>query len=221
MFLLYSALYGCVFFASQYLQYGLGYSPLQAGLRILPWTAAPIVFGPLAGALVNRLGSRLLMSLGLAGQAVGVGWLADNAMAHRPYLASVPAMLLAGVSVSMAMPSGQHAVLGSVPPEGIGKASGTVNTLRQLGGAAAVAAMGTVFASFGSYATPARFVSGAAAVFWLAAGMSLLGAVTALGVSGRSAAGSNASGSGTTEPAAPAEPVAVCTPAMGMEVRRA
>ncbi len=184
MFLLYSALYGCVFFAAQYLQYGLGYSPLQAGLRLLPWTATPVVIGPLAGVLVNRFGSRLLVCLGLAGQAAGLAWLADNAMAHRPYLASVPAMLVAGAFVSIAMPSGQHAVLGSVPPEGIGKASGTVNTLRQVGGASAVAAMGAVFASFGSYASPVRFVAGCAAAFWLAAGVSLLGAVVALAVSG-------------------------------------
>jgi EmrB/QacA subfamily drug resistance transporter len=186
MFLLYSALYGCVFFTAQYLQYGLGYSPLQAGLRMLPWTGAPVVLGPIAGMLVNRVGARRLVCLGLAGQAAGLAWLADNAMAHRPYPASVPAMLLAGAFVSIAMPSGQHAVLGAVPPEGIGKASGTVNTLRQVGGASAVAAMGAVFASFGSYATAVRFVDGCAAAFWLAAGMSLLGAVIGLGVAGRS-----------------------------------
>jgi len=67
---------GSLFFITQLFQLGMGYSPLQAGLRILVWMAMPMAVAPIAGALADRIGSRPFMAAGLAMQAIGLGWLA-------------------------------------------------------------------------------------------------------------------------------------------------
>jgi len=184
-FLLYGALYSAVFFIAQYLQVGLGYSPLEAGLRTLPWTTTIFVAAPVAGALVERVGPRVLISSGLLLQAVGLAWIALDAHAGRGYAASVPALVIAGIGVSMAMPSGQRAVLNSVPPQAIGKASGTYNMLRQLGGVFGIAILAATFAAHGSYDGPAAFTAGVAPAIGVGAGLSLLGALIALATPGR------------------------------------
>ena len=72
-FCLFASLFAGVFFFAQFLQAGLGYGPLEAGLRLLPWTAALFFVAPLAGALADRIGERPLIIGGLALQAVGLG----------------------------------------------------------------------------------------------------------------------------------------------------
>ena len=131
---LYASLYGALFFLAQFLQTGLGYGPLDAGLRLLPWTAALFVVAPLAGALVNRLGERPLVAGGLALQAVGMGWIGLIAAPNLVYANLVAPLIVAGAGVSMAMPAAQSAVLGAVAKNELGKASGTFNMLRFLGG---------------------------------------------------------------------------------------
>ena len=69
-------MFGTVFLLSQYLQVVEGYSPLEAGLRTLPWTAAPMVVAPVAGALVNRTGVRALLLVGLSLQVAALTWFA-------------------------------------------------------------------------------------------------------------------------------------------------
>jgi nitrate/nitrite transporter NarK len=64
--LMYFGLFGSVFLLAQFLQVVQGYSPVQAGLRTLPWTAMPILVTPIAGALSDRIGSRPLMVTGMA-----------------------------------------------------------------------------------------------------------------------------------------------------------
>ena len=76
MFFTFASLFSAVFFFAQFLQIGLGYSPLEAGLRLMPWTATFITVAPVAGALADRIGERPLMVVGLSLQAVGMGWLA-------------------------------------------------------------------------------------------------------------------------------------------------
>src|SRR5205823_14426658 len=74
--LMYFGMFGSIFLLTQFFQAAQGYSPLQAGLRILPWTAMPMVVAPIAGALSDRIGGRPLMALGLALQAIGLAWIA-------------------------------------------------------------------------------------------------------------------------------------------------
>ena len=75
-FCMYASLFGAAFLMAQFLQTALGHSPLGAGIRMLPWTGAPMLISPLAGALSERYGNRPFMVLGLALQAVGLGWVA-------------------------------------------------------------------------------------------------------------------------------------------------
>jgi MFS family permease len=184
-FLLYGALYSEVYFLSQYLQVSLGFSPLQAGVRTLAWTATLFVVAPAAGSLVDRIGPRRLLCLGLLMQGAGFAWIALNAHAGRGYPSSIAALVIAGVGVSMAMPAGQNAVLNSVEPGSIGTASGTFNALRQLGGVFGIAVLVATFGASGSYLSPSAFNDGVAPAFFVAAGMSALGALIGLATPGR------------------------------------
>src|SRR5437870_2698411 len=69
-------MFGSIFLLSQFFQTVQGYSPLQAGLRILPWTAMPIFIAPIAGAWSDRIGGQRPMAAGLALQAAGLAWIA-------------------------------------------------------------------------------------------------------------------------------------------------
>jgi EmrB/QacA subfamily drug resistance transporter len=179
-FLYTASVLGTLFFLAQFLQAAQGHGPLGAGLRLLPWTATLFVVAPIAGALVNRVGERLLIVIGLLLQAVGMAWIARIAAPDLAYVALVTPLIVAGVGVSMAMPAAQNAVLSSVAPPEIGKASGTFNMLRFLGGAFGIAIFGAVFARTGSYGSPHAFSAGFASAISLSAAFSLLGAVAGM-----------------------------------------
>src|SRR5262249_38326954 len=186
---LYSAsLYGTVFFMAQFLQTALGHGPVGAGLRLLPWTATLFVVAPIAGALVNRIGERSLIVFGLVLQAVGMAWIAMVAAPDLAYATLVAPLIVAGAGVSMAMPAAQNAVLSSVAQTEIGKASGTFNMLRFLGGVSGIAIAVAVFAGSGSFSSPQTFSAGFVAAIGVAAVLSLLGAVAGMWQPARRAA---------------------------------
>jgi EmrB/QacA subfamily drug resistance transporter len=186
---LYSAsLYGTLFFMAQFLQTAQGRGPLGAGLRLLPWTATLFVFAPIAGALVNRMGERSLIVFGLVLQAVGMAWIALIAAPDLAYATLVAPLIIAGAGVSMAMPAAQNAVLSSVAQTEIGKASGTFNMLRFLGGVSGIAIAVAVFACSGSFDSPQAFSAGFAAAIGVSAVLSLLGAVAGMWQPARRAA---------------------------------
>jgi EmrB/QacA subfamily drug resistance transporter len=176
-FLFYAAMYGVLFLLPQFLQTALGYGPLGAGLRLLPWTATLFVTAPIAGTIVNRIGERPLVVTGLLMQAVGLGWIAIAVAPGVAYANLVAPLLLAGVGVSMAMPAAQNAILSSVAVTEMGKASGVFNMGRFLGGMFGIAALVGVFSGKGSVDSAAAFSTGFAAAMMLAAALSLLGAV--------------------------------------------
>ena len=95
-FLFYAAMYGVLFLLPQFLQTTLGFGPLGAGLRLLPWTATLFVTAPVAGAVVNKFGERLLVATGLTMQAIGLGWMAMLAAPGIAYSALVAPLVLAG-----------------------------------------------------------------------------------------------------------------------------
>src|SRR5277367_3940874 len=109
--LFYAAMYGVLFLLPQFLQTTLGFGPLGAGLRLLPWTATLFATAPIAGAVVNKVGERPLVVTGLAMQAIGLGWIALIAAPGMAYSAIIAPLAFAGVGVSMAMPAVQNAVL--------------------------------------------------------------------------------------------------------------
>src|ERR1700752_471036 len=81
---------------AQFFQTVQGYSPLQSGLRILPWTAMPIFVAPIAGALSDRIGGQKLMGTGLALQAAGLAWIAAVSTPTTPYSDLVLPFIISG-----------------------------------------------------------------------------------------------------------------------------
>ena len=184
-FFLYASLYGTLFFMAQFLQTAQGYGPLGAGLRLLPWTATLFVIAPIAGALVNRVGERALIVGGLLLQAIGLGWIALIAAPGLAYVWLAAPLIVAGVGVSMAMPAAQNCVLGAVGKHEIGKASGTFNMLRFLGGAFGIAVLVALFAAVGGVGSAQSFSDGFAVAIGISAALSFLGAVAGIGLPGR------------------------------------
>jgi EmrB/QacA subfamily drug resistance transporter len=184
-FLMTGALFSAAFLVSQYMQFALRYSPLETGLRLLPWTATPLFIAPAAGFISDRIGRRPVLVLGLALQGVGLAWFALLATAGVAYGELVLPMLVGGIGVSMALPVAPTVVISAVRPSEMGKASGANSTLQRFGAAFGIAIGSAVFAANGHIATPATFVSGFQPALLVVASLSLIGAVTALGVQSR------------------------------------
>ncbi|MGZ4176731.1 MAG: MFS transporter [Solirubrobacteraceae bacterium] len=178
-FLFSASLFSAVFFMAQFQQISLGQGPLDSGLRLLPWTATLFVVAPIAGALTNRVGERRLVTLGLAMQAAGMGWIALIAHPGMTYWHMIAPMVIAGAGISMAIPSAQSAVMNAVAAADLGKASGVYMTTRQLGGVFGLAIAVAVFTGAGSYASPEAFGKGFVPALTVAAALSLAGAVVA------------------------------------------
>jgi EmrB/QacA subfamily drug resistance transporter len=185
IFFTFASLFGAVFFFAQLLQTGLGYGPLDAGLRLIPWTATFITIAPIAGALSDRYGERPFMAGGLLLQAAGMSWVALIAAPDLAYSELVVPLIVAGIGVSMAIPAAQNSVVGSVAAESIGKTAGTNSMMRELGGVFGIAIVVTVFAGAGSFASPDAFTDGFAPAIGVAAALSLAGAIAGLGLPGR------------------------------------
>jgi MFS family permease len=176
-FMFTAAIFGTLFFVTQFLQTAQGYTPLQVGLRLLPWTATLFLVAPFAGRLVNRLGERPLIVLGLLLQAVGFVWLRTIAAPEVPFVSLIVPFVVAGSGVSMAMPAAQNAVLSAVSRGEIGKASGTYNTVRFLGGTFGIALSATVFAASGGFGSPQSFTAGFVTAIGVSALLSFVGAL--------------------------------------------
>jgi EmrB/QacA subfamily drug resistance transporter len=182
IFFLSAGLYGAVFFMAQFLQTAQHHGPLDAGLRLLPWTATLFVVAPITGSWIGRVGERPFAVFGLLLQAAGLGWIALIVGPNVAYGRLVAPLVIAGAGVSMALPALQNGVLGAVAPASIGKASGTFSTMRQLGGVFGIAILVAVFAGSGGYGSPQLFSDGFTAALGAASVLSLLGAAASLGL---------------------------------------
>ena len=172
--------FGAIFLLAQFFQVAQGYSPLEAGIRTLPWTAMPIFVAPIAGILSDRLGSRPLMAAGLALQAGGLAWLALVTAPDVAYGLLVPGFVMAGAGMALVFAPAANAVLSSVRPEEAGQASGATNTIREVGGVLGVAVLATVFTSSGGMGSPQAYVDGLVPAVWVGAAVLAVGALAAL-----------------------------------------
>jgi EmrB/QacA subfamily drug resistance transporter len=179
-FFMYAGLFGAAFLMAQFFQGAQHLSPLETGVRLLPWTGAPMIVSPLAGKLADRYGNRPFMTAGLMLQGVGLGWVAAVAAVHVGYGELGPALGVAGLGIALVFPTVSTEVLASVPGAEVGVASGTNSALREIGGVFGVAVLASVFARSGVYTSPAIFVEGFKAALWVAAGFSAAGAVAAV-----------------------------------------
>jgi len=179
-FFFYASMYGILFFLPQFLQTAQGHAPFGAGVRLLPWTATLFVVAPVAGKLVNRIGERPLVVTGLILQALGMAWIGLVVAPNLAYVQLVAPLILAGAGVSMAMPAAQNSVLSSVAGSEIGKASGTFNMLRYLGGVFGIAVLVAVFAQTGSFHSAQAFSEGFALAIGASASLSIIAAIAGL-----------------------------------------
>ena len=186
-FFLFASLFGAVFFFAQFLQTGLGHDPLEAGLRLVPWTATLFFVAPVAGALADRIGERPLVAGGLALQAIGMAWLAAIAEPGLAFTEMLAPSIVTGLGASAAIPTSANAVVGAVSMEAVGKAAGANGMLRELGGVFGIAVAVAVFAGAGTYASAQAFSDGFAAAIGVAAGLSLAGAAAGLALPTRRA----------------------------------
>jgi EmrB/QacA subfamily drug resistance transporter len=178
-------MFGSVFLLAQFFQVVQGYTPLQAGLRTLPWTAMPVLVAPIAGVLSDRIGSRPLLVAGMSLMAAGLGWLAAVTTPTVPYRDLVAPFVLAGLGMSLFFAPTANVVLSAVRRDEEGKASGVNNTMRQIGGVFGVAVLATVFSTVGGYASPTSFVDGLTAATWVGAAAVGLAALSALAIPSR------------------------------------
>jgi EmrB/QacA subfamily drug resistance transporter len=181
--LMFFGMFGSIFLLAQFFQTVQGYSPLDAGLRILPWTAMPIFVAPIAGALSDRIGGRPLMVTGLSLQAIGLAWIGFVTTPTGAYSHVVAPFVLSGIGMALYFAPVANVVLSSVKPEEEGQASGANNAIRELGGVFGVAVLASVFAHYGGYGTGQSFVDGLTPAIYVGAGLVAAGAVAALGVS--------------------------------------
>ncbi|MEU8818502.1 MFS transporter [Actinoplanes sp. NPDC048796] len=172
--------FGSVFLLAQFFQVVQGLSPLDAGLRTLPWTAAPMIVAPLAGLFGDRVGQRNLILAGQALLAGGILWMGLAIGTDVTYPSLVAAFAMAGVGMGLTFAPVSTVAMASVTEDQRGVASGVNNTIRELGVAVGVAALASIFSSYGSYATHQSFVDGIKPAVVVGAAIVATGAVIAL-----------------------------------------
>ncbi|MFJ9126015.1 DHA2 family efflux MFS transporter permease subunit [Streptomyces sp. NPDC102340] len=178
--LMFLGMFGSIFLLSQFLQGVLGYSPTEAGLRMLPWTGMPMLVAPIAGILSDRIGGRPVVAAGLFLQAVGLGWFAAVISVDVSYAAQLPALIVSGVGMALYFAPAANLVMSSVLPQEQGIASGANNALREVGGALGIAVMASVFSAQGGYDSAQHFVNGIEPALWVGAALVALAGVAAL-----------------------------------------
>ncbi|MFJ9567364.1 MFS transporter [Streptomyces fuscichromogenes] len=183
--LMFLGMFGSIFLLSQYMQGVLGYSPTEAGLRMLPWTGMPMIVAPIAGILSDRIGGRPVVAAGLFLQAAGLGYLASVVTAHASYGAQLPGLIVSGIGMALYFAPAANLVMSAVRPQEQGIASGANNALREVGGALGVAVMSSIFAAQGGYESAQSFVDGLRPALVTGAAVVALAGIAALVIPGR------------------------------------
>ena len=172
-------MFGSIFLLAQFFQTVQGYSPLQAGVRILPWTAMPIFIAPIAGALSDRIGGQRIMGVGLALQAIGLAWISTVTTPTTPYSEVVIPFFISGIGMALFFAPVANVVLSAVRREEEGQASGAANAIRELGGVFGVAVLASIFAHYGGYLSAQDFVDGLRPAVWVGSAIVGVGSVLA------------------------------------------
>jgi EmrB/QacA subfamily drug resistance transporter len=193
-FLMSGAIFAGGLLVTEEFQLARHYSPVGAGVRLLPFFATPMLVSPLAGALSDRVGRRPIIIVGLSLLTAGFVWVAWRGSMRTSWIELVIALLIAGVGISMALPTVPTAVLSAVPPHEMGKASGVNYMAQRFGAVFGVAIGSTVFATHGGLGSPETVTAGFRPALWACSVLAGLGALAAMAMSTR------------PKPAAEAEP---------------
>jgi len=179
--LIYSfGIFGSIFILIQFMQVVQGYSPLEAGVLTMPWTMAPMVVAPLAGLVAPRVGTRLLIVVGLVLQTIAIFWIAATMSSTVQYLDMLPAFIFAGIGMGLVFAPLSTAVLATMSQDDNAKASGTNSTLREVGVALGIAVLTAVFVGAGGELTPTAYVDAAIPAILVGAGALALSSVLAI-----------------------------------------
>jgi EmrB/QacA subfamily drug resistance transporter len=184
-FMMSAGMFGSILFLTLYVQQVLGATPLEAGLKTMPWTGTIMIVAPIAGLLAGRIGPRVVVIAGLLGQASALIWLGVISTATSPYLDLLPAFILGGIGMGLTYAPLAESVMSSVPGNRQGQASGSSNAIRELGGVFGIAVLGAVFQHIAT--TPMSFMEGFHAATFGGAGIVLAGALAATLLPGRAA----------------------------------
>jgi EmrB/QacA subfamily drug resistance transporter len=178
---MYFGMFGSIFLLTQYLQLELGYSPIQAGVRMLAWTGVTMFVAPVAGMMSDKYGGKPFLASGLALQALGLGWMAAIIKPGLPFLNMLIPFILAGVGMGLFFAPVANVVLSAVRPEEQGQASGAHNALREIGGVFGIAVLAAVFANQGGYG---NFVHAITRSVWIGTAVVAVGALITLLIPG-------------------------------------
>jgi EmrB/QacA subfamily drug resistance transporter len=205
-FAMFFGAFGAIFLISQYFQTAQGFGPLEAGARTLPWTGMPMIFAPLAGVIATRVGTRPVLVVGLALQAIGMGWMTSVLEVSTPFAELIAPFAITGIGMAFVFSMAPEAVLASVRPQDAGKASGATNAIREVGAVMGVAVLASVFAANGGYESPQAFTEGMVAALPIAVVVLAAGTALALLTPARSRPEGQARDSQVT-------PISLVTPA--------
>ena len=139
-------LFGTLFVFTQYMQFDLGYTPLQAGIRILPAAGAIAVCAPLSTLLARALNAKVITVAGLLVIAAGM-WQLSGTTVATTYAQTVPGIVMLGIGAGVVIPAAIGSVMGSLPLEHAGVGSATNGALQQVGGSLGVAIIGSLLAT--------------------------------------------------------------------------
>jgi len=173
------AMFGVFFFVSLYMQNILGYSAVQAGAAFLPMTVLIIIVAPLAGRTSDKLGSRLMMTVGMVLVAVQLFYFSRLGQ-DATFWQLLPGLLLGGTGMALTMTPSTAAATRAVPVEKAGVGSAVLNAFRQVGGSIGIAVMGAIMANeAGGRHTVDAFMAGFSRALEVASGIALVGAIVA------------------------------------------
>ena len=184
-FLMSGAIFAGGLLVTEEFQLARHYSPVGAGLHLLPFFATPMLVSPVAGALSDRIGRRPIIVVGLSLLTAGFVWVAWRGSLRASWIELVVALLIAGVGISMALPTVPTAVLSAVPEQDMGKASGINYMAQRFGAVFGVAIGSTVFATNGGLASADAVTAGFKPALWACAVFAGLAALTGLAMSAR------------------------------------
>jgi EmrB/QacA subfamily drug resistance transporter len=154
-------MFGSIFILIQFLQVVRGASPLDAAIQTTPWTMAPMIVAPLAGLIAPRVGTRVLIAVGLAFQSAALFWLAAAMSPTVPYTTMLYPFILAGIGMGLVFSPSSTAVLATMSEANRAKASGVNSTVREIGIALGIAVLTAVFTGDNGQLTPTGYVHAA------------------------------------------------------------
>lgn len=141
--LMFFAALGVFFFVMFFLQLVRGYTPLQAGLLMLPFAAAQLIFAPQSAAMVKRFGAKAVCAAGLSLTSAALfGWVFIGQ--DTPIWLVAVLFFVQGTGIANVMPPAMESILSALPRERAGVGSAVANTVRQVGGALGIAVLGAV-----------------------------------------------------------------------------